>query len=53
MKSIHGLLVPDSKFVAMVKAGGREATMFGVVHQKCRDSRVSVLGIAGNILETF
>ena len=35
----------------MAKAEVRVATMFGVVQRECRDSRVSVLGIAGNILE--
>ena len=53
MQAIHGLLESDSKFEAMDKAEVRVATMFGVVQRECRDSRVSVLGIAGNILEIF
>ena len=51
MLAIHGLLVSDSKFTVMGKAEVRDATMFGVVQRECRDSRVSVQGIAGNILE--
>ena len=49
--TIHGHIVSDSKFVQLGKEEVREATMFGVVQRECRDSSVSVLGIAGNILE--
>ena len=34
MQAIHGLLAADSKFVALGKAGVREATMFGVVQRE-------------------
>ena len=53
MQAIHGLLEFDSKFTVPGKAEVRDATMFGVlvVQRECRDSRVSVQGIAGNILE--
>ena len=55
MAAVHGLMiicmVSDSRFVHLDRGEVRGAAMFGVVQRECRGTLVSVLDIAGNILE--